>query len=60
MEKYLCWGSMGTAGLLLVLFTLDLVMGIPFGTLNKTVDIVSILACCVIGYLAWEAYRDLR
>ena len=31
MEKWLCWGSMGVAGLLLLLFILD----IPLGTVKS-------------------------
>lgn len=60
MEKYLCWGSMGIAGLLLVLFVLDLAMGIPFNGLNRMVDILGALACAVVAYLGWDTARDLR
>lgn len=60
MEKYLCWGSLGTAGLLLVLFVLDLFLGIPFAGLNGTVDILGALACAIVAYLSWEALRDVR
>jgi hypothetical protein len=60
MEKYLCWGSLGTAGTLLVLFVLDLVIKIPFNGLSRTVDILGILACGIVVYLSWEAYRDFR
>ena len=28
MEKWMCWGSMGVAGLLLVLFLLDMIFGV--------------------------------
>ena len=28
MEKWLCWGSMGTSGFLLLLFLLDIVLGV--------------------------------
>jgi hypothetical protein len=44
MEKYLCWGSMGAAGLLLLLFLLDLILKIPFNGISSTVDIFGILA----------------
>lgn len=60
MEKWLCWGSMGVAGFLMLLFLLDLTLGFPFGRLSMVIDIIGLLACGVVGYLAWDAYKDLR
>jgi hypothetical protein len=60
MEKWLCWGSMGVAGLLLLLFVLDLVLKFPFGGISTVVDIVSIIASGLVLYLAWDAFKDLR
>ncbi len=60
MEKWFCWGAMGVAGLLLLLFVLDLVMGIPFGGIWKGVDIVFIVASALVLYLAFDAFRDLK
>ena len=60
MEKWLCWGSLGIAGVLLLLFLLDLILGIPFGGLSLPVDIVGLLACGLVAYLAWDALMDLR
>jgi hypothetical protein len=60
MEKWLCWSSMGVAGLLLLLFLLDLFVGFPFNRISVTVDIMAILACGLVLYLAYDAFRDLR
>ena len=60
MEKWLCWGSMGVAGLMLLLFVLDLIFTIPFGGISKAVDILSIICSAVVLYLGWDASRDLR
>jgi hypothetical protein len=60
MEKWLCWGSMGVAGLLLLLFLLDLFLQVPFGGISRFVDIVSILASVLVLYMAWDAFKDLR
>jgi hypothetical protein len=60
MEKWLCWGSLGVAGLMLLLFILDVATGIPFGGLSKVVDILGIIASAVLVYLAWDALQDLR
>lgn len=60
MEKGLCWASMGVAGLMLLLFLLDMLVKFPFGGMSVVVDIISILASGVVGFLAWDAMRDLR
>ncbi len=60
MEKWLCWGSMGVAGLLLLLFLLDLIFNFPFGGISKFVDVLVILSCGAVLYLAYDAFRDLR
>jgi hypothetical protein len=60
MEKWLCWGSLGVSGLLLILFILDLILSIPFGGIDWMVDVIGILACALVGYLAWESFKELR
>jgi len=60
MEKWLCYGSMGVAGLLLLLFILDAALGFPFGRSSMVVDIVGILASALVLYLGYDASRDLR
>jgi hypothetical protein len=60
MEKGLCYGSMGVAGLLLLLFLLDALLGFPFGRSSIVVDVFGILASALVLYLAFDAFRDLR
>jgi hypothetical protein len=60
MEKWLCWGSMGVAGLLLLLFLIDMVSGFPFSQVSKTVDFFGMIACGIVIYLAYDASRDLK
>lgn len=60
MEKWLCWGSLGVAGLLLLLFLLDLFFRFPFHGISKAVDVISIICCGLLGYLAWDALTDVR
>lgn len=60
MEKWLCYGSMGVAGFLLLLFLLDMVLGIPFGRASVVVDLFGMIACVVVLYLAYDAFKDLR
>jgi hypothetical protein len=59
MEKWLCLGSMGVAGFLALLFLLDLVGFGPFGQ-AVILDIIGLLACGLVGFLAWDAYKDVK
>jgi hypothetical protein len=51
---------MGVAGLLLLLFLLDMVLQFPFGGSSIMVDIFGILASGVVLYLGFDALKDLR
>ncbi|HEY7154016.1 MAG TPA: hypothetical protein VH575_08685 [Gemmataceae bacterium] len=46
--------------MLLLLFLLDLFLSVPFGGISKTVDVLIVLSCGVVLYLAYDAFRDLR
>lgn len=63
MEKKLCIASMAVAGLLLLLFILDIIpgVGIPFGggSTFLMIDIVGIIAGAILLYISWNALRDL-
>ena len=68
MEKVMCLGSIGVAALLLIIFALDLFVGFPFSSSTPAgesspfmlVDIGGILGALVLGYLGWNAYRDVK
>lgn len=60
MEKWLCWGSMGAAGLLCLMFLLDITVKIPFQQVNVFVDVFGIIASGLVFYLAWDAFKDIR
>lgn len=61
MQKWMCLGAMGVAGLALLLCTLDLIIGIPFGGGPYLLaDIGGILTAGILGYLAWNAYQDVK
>jgi hypothetical protein len=61
MEKNLCIASLVIAGLLTLLFILDIIAGIPFGgrPTFTMIDIVGIIAGILLTYLSWNALRDL-
>ncbi|MGL6076151.1 MAG: hypothetical protein ACRC8S_18485 [Fimbriiglobus sp.] len=65
MEKYMCYGALGVAGLMGLLFLVDLVAGFPFGGgINggpfMLPDIFGILASGVVGYLGFLAMKELK
>ncbi|HQR42025.1 MAG TPA: hypothetical protein PLX97_05060 [Gemmatales bacterium] len=58
--KKICWGVLGVAAFMTLLFLLDLFLGFPFAGASPTLDIFSILGGAVIGYLAWDTAREIR
>lgn len=61
MEKGLCYGALGVAALMLVVFLLDLAAGFPFGgSPFMLLDILGIISAGIIGYLAFNASKDLK
>ena len=61
MQKWMCLGAIGIAGLALLLCLLDLIVGVPFGGGPYLLaDIGGIIAAGVLGYLAWNAYQDVK
>jgi len=61
MEKILCFGALGVAILMALLFLLDLLAGFPFGGGPfSVVDIFGLLASGIVIYLAFNAKKDLK
>ncbi len=61
MDKALCYGALGIGALMLLVFLLDLIAGIPFGGDKfATADVFGLLASAVVIYLGWNAARDLK
>ena len=58
LSKNMIFGSFGVAGFVTLLAFLDLIMQFPFsGAL--VMDILFILSAGIVGYLGWDAYKDL-
>jgi hypothetical protein len=52
--------SMVVAAIVAVMALLDLVMKIPFGGKHTMVmDILFIICAGIVGYLAWDSYKDM-
>ena len=61
MEKYMCYGALGVAAVMALLFLLDLVASFPFGGgAFMIADIFGVLASAIVAYLGYNALRDLK
>jgi len=60
MEKWMCWGALGAAGLMALLFVLDIAIGWPFAGASLVLDIFGLLAAGVIAFLAIDTVREFK
>lgn len=58
LSRNLIIGSGIATALVALAAVLDLALEIPFGR-NVTMDIMFLISAGVVGYMAYEAYRDL-
>jgi hypothetical protein len=58
-EKLLCYGAMGTAGLVAVLFLLDILLG-TLGGQSIVLDVMFILGAAFVLWQGFETSRELR
>jgi cytochrome bd-type quinol oxidase subunit 2 len=60
--KKMVIGSMVVAVLVGIAAVSDLIVGFPFSGTEHTrmMDILFIVCAGIVGYLAWDAYKDLR
>ncbi len=60
LPKRVVIASMIVAGVVALAAILDLVAKIPFGGKHTMVmDILFLISAGIVGYLAWDSYRDL-
>ena len=64
MVKWMCFATLGVAAVMLLVFVLDLAIGVPFGGSDKNpfqlFDILGIVASLLVGYLGFNALRDVK
>ena len=60
MSKALTIIGMVVAAVVGLAFAMDLAAGIPFDGASKTMDIGSVIAAAILGYLSWDAFREVR
>lgn len=53
--------SMIVAAIVALVALMDLILGIPFsGTHTQVMDVIFIISAAIVGYLCWDAYKDLQ
>ena len=57
MPKALCIFGIVIAALLLLIFGLDLVIGVPFGKASVMMDVGTVVVCGLLGYIGWTTFR---
>jgi hypothetical protein len=61
MEKGMCYAALGAAALFGLLFLLDMFAGFPFGGGSFiTFDIFGLICAGIVGYLGFNAMKDLK
>ena len=65
MPRMLCLGGLVVAGLVLLLFLLDLIMSLAgMGSLFRypslLMDITFVLCSGILGYLSWMSLKELK
>lgn len=59
MPKVLTIAGMVVAGLLVLMFGLDLAIGVPFGKASMAMDLAILICAGALGYMSWSTYREL-
>ena len=60
MPKALCLVGTIVAGLLLLVFGLDLAVGFPFHRVSPPMDIGCLLCSIILGYISWTTLREQK
>ena len=59
MPKALSIIGLTVSALVLLIFSLDMALGIPFQSASSTMDVGFIICSLVLGYLSWSTMREL-
>ena len=60
MPKALTIFGMVVAGLLGLVFALDLALGIPFEGASMGMDVGALIAALILGYISFSTFREQR
>lgn len=60
MPKALCIFGMVIAGLLILIFGLDMVIRFPFGQASMLMDVGFVVVSALLGFISWTTFREQR
>lgn len=60
MSKAMTIAGLVVSGLVALAFGADLALGVPFGRAQPMMDIGSLVGAGLLGYLSWNAMREVR
>ena len=60
MSKVLCYSGIATAVMLMILFSLDLALGVPFKKADVLMDIVFLISATGLGFVSWLTLKELK
>ncbi len=58
LPRNMVFGSFAVAGFVTLLALLDIIVQVPFAG-STIMDILFILSAGIVGYLGWDAYKDM-
>jgi len=58
MPKIMTIIGLVLAGLIVLLFGVDLALGIPFGRTSMAMDIAFVICGAILAYLSWSTMRE--
>ena len=58
MQRALCMVGMAVAIILVILFLLDLIVGIPFRQASFLMDILMLICAAGLGYVSWATFQE--
>ncbi len=58
MPKYLTYFGLASAGLIGVIFLLDLILGWPFKGASLLMDVIFIVCAAVLAFLSWTTMKE--
>jgi hypothetical protein len=59
MPRVLTVAGMVVAGLLVLMFGLDLAVRVPFGRASLAMDVAILICAAALGYMSWSTYREI-
>ena len=58
MAQAMAYFGMVASALMVLIFGLDMAIGIPFGSASMMMDIVFTICSLILGYMSWDALKS--